>query len=258
MDQRLRNKLILSMKRCIVVRFTPSDWDELAYLTNGHDIIHNHPRLLRSLYFGDDDYDGHIFEVLESLISQDISNLQIIIDYLDLPEYLKENSPKEFEELYGHTQPLLDGLEDVAITNSFELNQHILRIRRAIESDPELAVGSTKEMVESVLKNILEANGETVEREELPQLLKRTQKILKLDPSDIAETARGAELIKRTLSNLGQVITGIGELRNLYGTGHGRSRQSGISPRHARLVVNAGTTLAVFLMETFEHHQNKK
>jgi hypothetical protein len=107
------------------------------------------------LSFGDDDYEGHIFGVIEALIALDPSNLQIVVDYLDLPAWLKENSPKEFEELYGHTQPLLDGLEDVAITNSFELNQHISRIRRAIESDPELAVGSTKELVESVLKNIL-------------------------------------------------------------------------------------------------------
>jgi hypothetical protein len=106
--------------------------------------------------------------------------------------------------------------------------------------------------------SVLEANGETVGKEDLGQLLKRTQKILKLDPTEVAETARGADLIKRTLSSLGQVITGISELRNLYGTGHGRSRQSGISPRHARLVVNAGATLAVFLMETFEHHQSKQ
>lgn len=258
MDQRLRNKLILAMKRCIAMKFTSPDWDELAYLTDGRDIIYNHPRLLRSLSFGDDDYDGHIFSVLESLIAQDPGNLQIIINYLDLPDWLKENSPKEFEELYGHTQPLLDGLEGIAITNSFELNQHISRIRRAIESDPELAVGSTKEMVESVLKSILEASGETVGKEDLPQLLKRTQHILKLDPSEVAETTKGADLIKRTLSSLGQVITGISELRNLYGTGHGRSRQSGISPRHARLVVSAGASLAVFLMETFEYHQHKK
>lgn len=258
MDQKQHNKLVLAIKRCIAAKFSSSDWDELSYITNGHTIIYQHPRLLRSLSFGDDDYEGYIFSVIEALIDQNPANLQNIVDYIDLANWLKGNRPNDFEELYGHTQPLLDGIEAKAITNSFDLNQHISRIRRAVESDSELAIGSTKEMIESVLKSILEAKGESVGKEDLPQLLKRTQKVLKLDPSEIDNSAKGAEVVKRTLSNLGQVVTGIDELRNLYGTGHGRTKRSGISPRHARLVVSAGAALTIFLMETFEYHQQSE
>jgi hypothetical protein len=57
------------------------------------------------------------------------------------------------------------------------------------------------------------------------------------------------------LSNLGSVA--VGELKNLYGSGHGRGQQSqGLTVRHAKLVVGAGTTLCSFLLETYEHRNN--
>ena len=41
------------------------------------------------------------------------------------------------------------------------------------------------------------------------------------------------------------------ELRNLYGTGHGRDgRFIGLKPRHAKLAVGAAATLGTFLLET--------
>lgn len=54
------------------------------------------------------------------------------------------------------------------------------------------------------------------------------------------------------LGSLGGIVSGIAELRNYYGTGHGKaSGTSGLGPRHARLAVGAASTLAVFLFETY-------
>lgn len=256
MEQRRHNKLLLTIKQYIEAKFTRSDWEELAYLTNGYEIIQEHRRLLQSLSFGDDDYAANVLEVLVNLLHKDPANLQIIIEHIDLPAWLNENNPKVYEELYGGSGLQLDTVETKALSNSFDLNQYIGRIRRTIESDPELAVGSTKEMLESVLKSILEAKGEILGKEDLPQLLKRVQKVLNLDPSEVDVNAKGSDIVKRTLSNLGQVVIGIDELRNLYGTGHGRTRRSGITPRHARLVVSSGAALAVFLMDTFEFYED--
>ncbi|MEP0855854.1 abortive infection family protein [Trichocoleus sp. DQ-U1] len=252
-----KDRIVLSIKRCIESEFLESDWDELAYLTNGKDIIYKHHRLLQSHRFGDPDYGSCIFQVIEQLLDRDPGNLQIIIDFIRLQEWLKENNPQDFEELYGHTQPLLDTTEEMAIANSFELNQHIARVRRSVESDPELAVGSTKELIESVLKTILEGFGEEIGKDDLTKLLKRTQRVLNLSPSEIDSNMKGAEIIKRTLNNIGQVVIGVDELRNIYGTGHGKVHKSGITPRHARLVVGTGATLAIFLMETFEMQKQK-
>ena len=59
------------------------------------------------------------------------------------------------------------------------------------------------------------------------------------------------------MNNLGSVAVGIAELRNLYGSGHGKGQKSpGLTARHAKLVVGAGTTLCAFLLETYEHRKN--
>jgi hypothetical protein len=50
---------------------------------------------------------------------------------------------------------------------------------------------------------------------------------------------------------LAKVINGINELRNSYGTGHGRDAKFiGLSQRHAKLATGAASTLAIFLLET--------
>lgn len=250
------SKLIIAIKKYIAEKFDESNWEELTYLAhNGETIIYGHDRLLRSLRFNDPDYDKSVLQVVNELLQSHPDNEKIITDYINLSEWLKANHPKDFEEIYGHLHPILDETDSMAIRNSFELNHHISRIRDSIESDPELAIGSMKELIESVLKLILEDYGEDYEKDDLPKLLKKVQKVLKLDPSEIDEGARGVDLIKRILSSIGQITDGINQLRNLYGSGHGRNRATGITPRHARLVVGTGATLAIFLMETFEARQ---
>jgi hypothetical protein len=55
-----------------------------------------------------------------------------------------------------------------------------------------------------------------------------------------------------TLSNLGQVVIGVAELRTLYGTGHGRSKAPELEIAHARLVVNAAICVTSFLVEVWQ------
>lgn len=103
-----------------------------------------------------------------------------------------------------------------------ELETHVRRIRGTVHDDPALAIGSAKELLETVLRTILGEYG-AQPAGDIHDLLKRVQKKLKLDPSS-ADGQPGAETIRRTLSNLGQVVVGVAEVRNLFGTGHGRSR----------------------------------
>jgi Abortive infection C-terminus len=93
---------------------------------------------------------------------------------------------------------------------------------------------------------------------QLPQLVKETSKLLQLAPNDVRPEARAAESIRRVLGNLGSIVAGIAELRNSYGTGHGKALgRGGLGPRHARLAVGAASTLAIFLFETYEYRLNE-
>jgi hypothetical protein len=134
------------------------------------------------------------------------------------------------------------------------LKQQIERIRLSVEDDPSLAIGTAKELIETTCKTILAEYGIVVDDNiAVTKLIKETRKHLGLIPESIPNSAKGIESIQKILSNLGAIAQGLSELRNLYGSGHGKHGKSkGLSPRHARLAVGAASTLAMFLIETHE------
>jgi hypothetical protein len=136
------------------------------------------------------------------------------------------------------------------------ISQQVTRMEGAVDMDPDLAIGTAKEFIESICKTILDERGEPhSKKDDLPALVRKTTKVLQLTPDDIAQTTQAADTIKRMLMNLATLVQGSAELRNAYGTGHGRSKaqaQSRLRPRHARLAVGTAATLGVFLYETHE------
>lgn len=149
--------------------------------------------------------------------------------------------------------PSLNPLKEHAkVLNANHLTEQIRRLEASVESDPSLAIGTAKELIETCCKTILADRGKPVSgTPDISTLTKETLRELKLVPEGVPDAARGADVIKRLLSNLGTIGNGLAELRGLYGTGHGKhGSASGLSTRHAKLAVGAATTLTVFLFET--------
>jgi hypothetical protein len=134
------------------------------------------------------------------------------------------------------------------------VHRQINRMESAIESDPDLAIGTAKELVETVSHTILESCGKPVtDHPDLLPLVRRALDELKLVPDGIKDEVKGAKSVKAILGNLSTLVQGLAELRNLYGTGHGKGGSAkGLTARHARLAVGAATTLAIFLFDTHE------
>ena len=148
-----------------------------------------------------------------------------------------------------------------AIAQSFDaahIAEQIQRIEASIDVDPALAIGTAKELTESCFKTILSERGvEYGKSDDLPQLGRKAFRELKLMPDDVPDSAKGAETIRRLLSNLSTVVQGLAEIRGLYGTGHGKEgRARGVSPRHARLCVGAASALVTFAFQT--HLETKR
>lgn len=137
------------------------------------------------------------------------------------------------------------------------VTRQITRMEASVVHDPWLAIGTAKELVETCCKTILHDLGIQIpQKTDIPELVKLTSKELQLTPDDIPDQAKASKTIKRLLSNLATITQAIAELRNQYGTGHGKHAQTkGLTSRHARLAVGAASTLAVFLSET---HQARK
>lgn len=65
--------------------------------------------------------------------------------------------------------------------------------------------------------------------------------------------------IKAILGNLKAIAQGVAELRNLYGSGHGKSSSyKGLESRHASLAIGSSTTLVRFLWDSYERHHNNE
>lgn len=156
--------------------------------------------------------------------------------------------------------PSLTHLESIAVTADFPyLLRQLERIESSIDSDPWLAIGTAKELVETICKSILTDLKKPLNPGwDLMNLCKETRKELKLTPDDIPNTNKAADTIKRLLNNLATIVQGLAELRNPYGTGHGHEgRTRGLKPRHARLAAGAASTLALFLLESHRDAKNK-
>ena len=148
----------------------------------------------------------------------------------------------------------LDDLTNKATARN--LVEEIRRLKQSIdtEPDPRLAIGTAKDLIESVCKTILSEREKPVGKSpKLPDLIKDTLKELKLVPEGTYEEKSGSKAINSLLKSIGHNLA---ELRNLYGTGHGNDGTAkGLSARHAKLVAGVASTLALFLIET--HEENK-
>ncbi|PEG10323.1 hypothetical protein CON96_11540 [Bacillus wiedmannii] len=249
-------RFIYALALAIEAKFDEGDWTKLAYEIDEVEAIEEHGRLIRSLQWRDPDYPQNIIEVLKT-IGKYPAKLVTIAEIINLEEWLQRRREDLYNELYTDDEPshLLD--DNPLDTDEFDLAKQIRRIYASLEEDPELALGTTKEMVETVLKTILSDKIDNVNALDMPALIKAVQQHVELIPDEIEEAGKANNTVKRTLSNLGQIIVGITELRNAYGTGHGKVKNdSGLKPYHARLVVNAGVTLAKFLTEVYQDQNN--
>lgn len=89
------NLALLELKNTIVSKFREGNWQDLGLLTDTEDIINGHSRLLRSLSFGDEDYDANVSKVLLKIMKRDPDNLERIWQYVeerfgDGSEYISE------------------------------------------------------------------------------------------------------------------------------------------------------------------------
>lgn len=148
------------------------------------------------------------------------------------------------------TLTLEEYVRDFADVNNLPTMRQIVdRMMNSIDSDPAVAIGSAKELLESTCKTILEDRGVSHQSLNIPKLHKAVCKELQLLPESIHDDVAGADTLRRILQSHAQIVIGLAELRNLYGSGHGRSGSSaGVQPHHARFAVGTALSTVSFLL----------
>jgi hypothetical protein len=134
------------------------------------------------------------------------------------------------------------------------IEEHLDRIRQSMDSDPALAVGSAKELIESTAKVVLLERGLAWDerKDDVRALITKAQMALSLHPSAATPGPDGSDAVKKILGGAATVALGVAELRNRgYGTGHGPAgRRTGLGTRHAHLAVNAAITWCQLMLDT--------
>lgn len=127
---------------------------------------------------------------------------------------------------------------------------------RGLASDPAVAIASSKEMVESVCKIILDDYGIPYARNlDLIELYKETAKAMRLNAEAVPDSAKGSQAAQGALRALVTTVQRLAELRNELGLGHGRNRASQALTRHARLAFNTSSAVAEFLLDTWHERR---
>jgi hypothetical protein len=244
-------------------RVNNDDWD--------NNWVFSDPRF--NLMNGDDDVLlAFLCETIHPVVRPDPAEAERICQLYNL--YLQNDGYKIIEKTRMSGRPVFVGRNMgvahspgiaaaraiFSTTDPGYIAQQITRMEAATSNDPALAIGTAKELIESCCKTILSERAVTFSRSaDLPELMKLTAKALQLTPDNIPDQAKASDIIKRLLNNLTTVAQGISELRNHYGTGHGKvARSTGLGSRHAKLAVGAASTLAVFLIETHNEKPTKK
>lgn len=143
--------------------------------------------------------------------------------------------------------------------NSEYISTQIKNMDSMIDTSPYDAIGKAKELFESCCKTILKENNLSIENDwDIIRLTKEVCKLLKLTTDDINDAVKASDIIKKLLGNLSAISQSMAELRNSYGSGHGKDANfKGLSPRHARLAVGSAVTAVHFLWETFEEQRKR-
>ncbi len=133
------------------------------------------------------------------------------------------------------------------------LEEHLVRIRDSLASDPAAAISSSKNLVESLFfRIILDRSGVKYgQRDDIPQLYRHVAELLELKADSVPESAKGSSTSQQILRTLVTTIQSLAELRNELGIGHGQSTRSVALARHARLALNATVTVAEFVLDTW-------
>ena len=144
-----------------------------------------------------------------------------------------------------------------AVEKSFSTEYMSQQIKLMLDNQeiyPAEAIGKAKELVESCSKTILTEHKIGIDKDwSLQQLVSKVMEELKVMPKEVDDRLPIAKSLKQIYGSLKGIVAPIAEIRNEYGTGHGRIADfEGIDSRHAKLLVGMSITLVQFLWETHE------
>jgi hypothetical protein len=132
------------------------------------------------------------------------------------------------------------------------LDQQLARMRRA-DGDTALLLGTSKEVLESTAKLVLEQvqglDREVLNKMNFPQIWALSRECLGVMPKQVDVNQPNHATIRKLYQAIWQIAEQVNELRNDQGTGHGDTLPIGISEALAKLIVREVCVVSEFMLD---------
>ncbi len=142
------------------------------------------------------------------------------------------------------------GLIDLATGGREALDEQVERLRRSTD-DPAQLLGTAKDLLEAVAKFVLEELG-SAQDGDFGHLWYLARDRLGIHPTQVVRDGPGAAQVRKILGASWTIAEQVSELRNLQGTGHGRTLPTGVTPEMALLVVREACAVADFTRSSLD------
>jgi hypothetical protein len=125
-------------------------------------------------------------------------------------------------------------------------------IQAAIHSQTDLAIGLAKELLETTCHSILLQQGKPIDKDwTVIRLLKETTSSRDFTPRGLPDAGKASTSVRQMLTGLASTVQAITELRNAFGSGHGKAADfKGLEPKYAKFVVSIVGEICLLLLGT--------
>ncbi|WHP16614.1 abortive infection family protein [Cellulomonas sp. ES6] len=137
------------------------------------------------------------------------------------------------------------------------LDESLARLRGST-SDPALLIGTAKDLLESVAKFVLEETGMPVPSSMgFDALWHIARERLGVLPERVDKSLPGFDAIRAIHQSSWSIAKNVNDLRNLQGTGHGRTLPTGVTEDLALLVVREACSVAEYMLRRLDATQGR-
>ena len=248
-------------------RYTNAYDDIYQHMVNNYDWdsnwIYSDPRF-NMLYCEDDIYLKFLSETLHPLVRSNQEELSKLLEI-----YNKHLNNDGFEvaqtdeisgkpvftgriKVIGHGHLTAKKAEIKKYLNTSYVSSKLTIMNEAVYKDTDIAIGTAKELLETTCKSILKQRGQAINPDwTLLQLLKETTAILDFKPKEAHDPAKAEKSILQMLGGISSIVHGATELRNAYGSGHGKDSDfKGLETKFAKLFVGVISEIAILYLAT--------
>ncbi|KIP53824.1 MULTISPECIES: abortive infection family protein [Leucobacter] len=148
------------------------------------------------------------------------------------------------------------GAIDLETGGRAALDEQLARLRRNID-DPAAALGFAKELLEAVMKFVIEGSGMPLPKNpKWPMLIHLSFDRLNFEFKVVDDSVPGATAVRAIYQSAKTVIESVNDLRNDHGTGHGRTLPTALREETAIYVVREAVHVAELMLSTYDRQMS--